>query len=58
MTVNIVTTEGEVEVMANLKRKADSADRMFTALVEYVNEAIAIDTGITLDKKERVPEWL
>ena len=33
--VDVITTEGGRNVLANLRRKADQADAMFTALVEH-----------------------
>ena len=58
VNVHIVTTEGEVEVMANLKRKAESADRMFAALVEHMNDAISIEREADFAEQERIPTWL
>ena len=40
VTVDIVTTEGEKSVLANLQRKAKAADRMFTELVAHMNDAL------------------
>jgi hypothetical protein len=59
VTVDIVTTEGEIAVMKNLKRKAASADKMFTALVSHMNESVAIDRHTNqYHKQEAVPSWL
>ena len=56
--VDIVTTEGEQEVLKNLQRKAGAADRMFANLVEQMGSAIAIDKNVKFTKKEEVPSWL
>lgn len=56
--VDIITTEGERGVMQNLQRKAGQADRMFSALVEHMNNAIAIDRTSTLIHREEIPAWL
>ena len=56
--VDMVTTEGEKTVLANLQRKSQAADRMFSNLVEHMNAAIAIDRGIKFTAKEKVPAWL
>lgn len=41
VTVDVITTKGEADVLGNLRRKADAADRMFAALVhEMQTEAI------------------
>jgi len=58
VTVDLVTTKGGHDVMANLQRKATAADRMFTRLVAHMNDALAIDAGRTFDKREEVPSWL
>lgn len=56
--VDIVTTEGEKNVMKNLKRKAVDADRMFTNLVAEMNNSQTIDRQTYYKEKEGVPSWL
>jgi hypothetical protein len=56
--VDIVTTEGEQRVTANLQRKADQADTMFRMLVEYMGKEVRIDRGIQYTETEKVPTWL
>ena len=58
VVVDIVTTEGELDVMKNLQRKAIAADKMFTDLIAYMNDAIGIDGRTTFNHKEEVPSWL
>ena len=55
--VDVITTEGGSRVLANLQRKADQADRMFSALVEHMNQARAIDAH-RYDTPLEVPQWL
>ncbi len=55
VTVDVITTEGGRNVLANLQRKADQADRMFTALVQ--NQAARI-TGPAYEQEIEVPSWL
>lgn len=55
--VDVITTEGGRNVLANLQRKADQADAMFTALVEHMNHARDIDRH-TYDHEVKVPTWL
>ena len=55
--VDVITTEGGRNVLANLQRKADQADAMFTALVEHMNHARDIDRA-TYDLPVEVPSWL
>ena len=58
VTVDIVTTKGGHEVMANLQRKAVQADQMFEALVGYMNSALAIERSAPFTVSEEVPSWL
>jgi hypothetical protein len=57
VTVDIITTEGEIGVLKNLQRKAAAADQMFSRLVEHMNGARRIDRNYTENKME-VPPWL
>ena len=56
--VDIVTTEGELDVLKNLQRKAHAADKMFSRLVEHMNQSIAIERGTKHIQPEQVPSWL
>lgn len=55
--VDIIATEGEKGVKDNLRRKADAADRMFTMLVQHMNDAMRIE-GHRYDKQAEVPTWV
>jgi hypothetical protein len=41
-----------------LKHKANSADRMFTRLVEFMREGQKVDMDRTYNQKEVIPAWL
>ena len=56
--VDIITTEGEKEVMKNLQRKAKAADKMFADLVANMGAAVAIDRSVQFNEREQVPAWL
>lgn len=57
--VDVVTTEGEQEVMKNLQRKAKSADRMFDNLVREMNNAQRIERiGASHKQVLEIPSWL
>lgn len=58
VTVDLVATEGESSVTANLRRKARAADRMFTALVREMNHALSITDGRKTTRDVEVPAWL
>lgn len=55
---DIVTTEGEKSVLANLQRKSEAADKMFSALIRHMNNALSIDRGQTFGVREEIPLWL
>ena len=55
--VDLITTEGGKNVLANLHRKAEQADSMFTELVRHMNEALSVDPYV-YDKEVEVPAWL
>jgi hypothetical protein len=57
VTVDVITTPGGANVLANLQRKAEQADDMFTALVQHMNDARDIDRA-NYDTRIEVPSWL
>lgn len=56
--VDVVTTEGERGVMANLQRKAKAADKMFERLVERMNEQLHIEHTTEFHLPTEIPAWL
>jgi hypothetical protein len=58
VNVNIIATEGEAGVMKNVQRKAAQAEQMFSALVKYMGEELAIDHFNGFHHQEQVPAWL
>lgn len=58
VTVDIVATEGEVEVQKNLQRKADQAAQMFAQLVAHMNDSVNINRNRVYNKSVEVPSWL
>jgi hypothetical protein len=57
VTVDVITTPGGAAVLANMQRKAEQADAMFTALVRHMNDARDIDRA-TYETGIEVPAWL
>ena len=57
VTVDIVSTEGEVAVRANMRRKAEASAAMFTSLVREMNSAMRHDRRMGSQAIE-VPLWL
>lgn len=57
VTVDVVSTEGEAAISDNMRRKADSAAKMFDLLVAHMNDALKIErTNVT--KNQELPAWL
>lgn len=57
VTVDLITTEGGQNVLANLHRKAAQADEMFSELVRHMNAAAAVEPYV-YDQRIEVPAWL
>jgi hypothetical protein len=55
---DIVTTEGEIIVLENLKRKARACDQMFIRLVDQMHFSQRLDRFKEFDKIEEIPDWL
>ena len=57
--VDLVLTEGEHRVMANLRHKAKAADQMFSNLVGEMNNSIALERRVNnFTEKMEIPSWL
>lgn len=56
--VDLVTTEGEADVMQNLQRKALATDKMFAMIVEEMNHELKIQQKDLFTKTMEVPAWL
>lgn len=57
VTVDVITTPGSRNVLANLQRKATQADAMFTALVAHMNDARDVARHSYTQRIE-VPAWV
>jgi superfamily II DNA or RNA helicase len=58
VTLDCVATEGELRVLANMRRKSEQAGIMFEKLVEHMNNATKIERENKMTKKVEVPSWL
>jgi hypothetical protein len=56
--VDIVASEGEAGVIANLQRKSEQADAMFERLVMLMHDQLSIDRSDPFTKEEILPSWL
>lgn len=58
VTSDIVTTEGGISILKNLKRKQRQADEMFGRLIAEMNHALGIERVNTHIKNVEIPKWL
>jgi hypothetical protein len=58
VTVDVVTSEGEADVLANMQRKSDAADAMFANLVSLMHDSLRVDAVEYGTEKIEAPTWL
>lgn len=58
VVVDTVSTPGEAGILANYKRKAEQADKMFAELVACMNDALRIERRNDYTRKPEIPAWL
>lgn len=58
VTVDLITTDGEQEILQNLQRKAEQANQMFARLVEQMNHAQGLARAEEFSGSQEVPSWL
>jgi hypothetical protein len=56
--VDVITSEGEAGVLANMNRKAEQAETMFARLVELINNELGIEKINKHTTKLKKPSWL
>jgi len=56
--VDIISTEGEADVLSNLTRKAAAAELMFEMIVKEMSSEMSIDRSINFSMEATVPQWL
>jgi hypothetical protein len=56
--VDVVSSQGEAGVLSNLRRKADQCDRMFSQLVDLINNELRIEQKNLFTQKQSLPSWL
>jgi hypothetical protein len=58
VTVDVIATEGGQRVLANLRRKCEAAENMFTQLVSFMNDSLNVDRSRYSGKPLEMPAWL
>lgn len=58
VSVDVITTEGEQDVLKNLQRKANQAEVMFDNMISEMNQSMSLESIVTYNKKQELPKWL
>ena len=58
VTLDVVSTTGEIRVLGNLRRKAERATKMFESITAAMSQASRIARDDQYTKKVEVPAWL
>lgn len=58
VTVDNISSEGDVKVMENLQRKSDQAITMFDSLVSQMYDSLHIDRRNDYQVNVEIPQWL
>lgn len=58
VSVDMITTEGQADVLANLQRKSEQAEKMFEQLVGMMWKELKIEKQNYYTKREEIPSWL
>jgi hypothetical protein len=58
VVVDMITSEGESQVLGNLQRKAEAADEMFANLLAMMNNEMRIQKREYETTKIQIPAWL
>jgi hypothetical protein len=57
VTIDVVTTPGQDDVVANLKRKSDQSDKMFEQLTAMMRKELRIERKNDHTQKVEAPSW-
>ena len=58
VTVDVISSEGESGVLANMNRKSAQAEQMFQKLVELINNELQVEKQTKHTKEMEIPSWL
>ncbi len=56
--IDMITSEGEADVLKNLQRKTAAADSMFAKLVSLMNDGLHIQKNNPFTNTQSIPSWL
>jgi hypothetical protein len=58
VTVDVISTEGESDVLGSLRRKSAAADRMFAEMIAAMHDAISLTSESLPTATAPLPTWL
>lgn len=58
VVIDVITSEGEANVLSNLQRKAAQAEEMFAQLVALMGNELKTDKTNHFNTKQKLPKWL
>lgn len=58
VTVDVITTEGGQNTLANLQRKAAQSDVMFDSLIKHMTDSLAVGRRDDFNTEMEIPTWL
>ena len=58
VTIDVISSEGESDILKNLQRKSNAASQMFEQLVSLMNDELKIKQTNEYTKKNTTPSWL
>ena len=56
--MEVVTTEGEADVLGNLRRKSAAADAMFALMVEHMRDELHVARDVYRTGAPTLPAWM
>jgi hypothetical protein len=58
VVVDVISSDGEASVLANLERKSEAASKMFDQIVSLMGQELNIKAINNHVKKQKIPTWL
>ena len=58
VNIHVIASEGGIEELKNMKRKAAQAEKMFEIIVSLINNELKLETKNLYTKKEKLPNWI
>lgn len=56
--IDMITSEGERDVLKNLERKREQAEKLFDSLVSYMSDSLSIRETRDHNSEIKIPAWL